>query len=257
MCVDIAPPVSAIISRNSDAICAHSPSSLHRYSFSYLQVRKEKDEHSIAELRVQLTGMDRALSTEIKRRIDLNRSLEKNCQSQIQQMERRLNGIIDERTDLIEERLQAVEQKVEELNLRLGQEAATIPRDIEERGKELGDMLSKLQEDIAVERRDRLNREGRIVKQVEDHRKFVSELMAEEKSAREKSCGEIKAEIADIGSSKAREGESFEQMIQREMQELREAMGREVQERRLEDDEIVAALNRYTENLQETLANAV
>jgi hypothetical protein len=46
-------------------------------------------------------------------------------------------------------------------------------------------------------------------------------------------------------------------MIVRELEELRMAMGQEVQERRVEDDEIVAALNRYTEHLQRSLADSV
>ena len=201
--------------------------------------------------------MDRALTTEIKRRIELSRSVQQTCKSSIHQMENRLKGMIDTRTDLIEKRLVELEEKVVELNLRINQEAEKIPRDIEERGRELGDLLSKLQDDIALERRDRLGREGRLMKQVDDHRKFIEELMTEEKEAREKACGEIRDEVAAIGSTKAREGETFEQMIQREMQELREAMALEVQERRIEDDEIVAALNRYTEHLQNTLANSV
>eukprot|EP00562_Extubocellulus_spinifer_P012217 CAMPEP_0178544762 /NCGR_PEP_ID=MMETSP0697-20121206/3287_1 /TAXON_ID=265572 /ORGANISM="Extubocellulus spinifer, Strain CCMP396" /LENGTH=351 /DNA_ID=CAMNT_0020177295 /DNA_START=86 /DNA_END=1141 /DNA_ORIENTATION=+ len=248
------PLSSARASRNQNVV---GDGSFEEMMKERARIRKEKDENSLTHLRTELTTMDRALSTEIKRRIELSRSVQHACTSRIDQMENRLGGIIDNRTDLIEKRLVALEEKVEDLNVRLQQEVDTIPRDIERRGKELGDLLSKLQDDIALERRDRLGREGRLVKQVDDHRKFIEELMAEEKDAREKSCAEIKNEIAAIGSTKAREGETFEQMIQREMQELRLTMAREVQERRMEDDEIVAALNRYTEHLQDTLANSV
>jgi len=221
------------------------------------RIRKEKDEHSIAELRVQMAGMDRSLSTEIKRRIDLNRSAEKSCSAQVSQMEERLSRIIDDRATLLEERLSAVETKVQELNLRLTEERERIPKDIEKRGEELGRMLKLLQSDLATERRDRLSREGRIAKQVEDHRQFVEQLMEEERAERKQSSDEIRREVARINNSKEREGETFEQMIVRELEELRMAMGQEVQERRVEDDEIVAALNRYTENLQRSLADSV
>ena len=136
------------------------------YSYYTTQIRKEKDEHSIAELRVQMAGMDRSLSTEIKRRIDLNRSAEKSCSAQISQMEERLSRIIDDRATLLEERLSAVETKVQELNLRLTEECERIPKDIEKRGEELGRMLKLLQSDLATERRDRLSREGRIAKPI-------------------------------------------------------------------------------------------
>ena len=229
----------------------------YRYSICTTQIRKEKDEHSIAELRVQMAGMDRSLSTEIKRRIDLNRSAEKSCSAQVSQMEERLSRIIDDRATLLEERLSAVETKVQELNLRLTEERERIPKDIEKRGEELGRMLKLLQSDLATERRDRLSREGRIAKQVEDHRQFVEQLMEEERAERKQSSDEIRREVARINNSKEQEGETFEQMIVRELEELRTAMGQEVQERRVEDDEIVAALNRYTENLQRSLADSV
>ena len=51
-----------------------------------------------------MAGMDRSLSTEIKRRIDLNRSVEQSCAAQISQMEERLGQIIDDRATLLEER---------------------------------------------------------------------------------------------------------------------------------------------------------
>ena len=204
-----------------------------------------------------MAGMDRSLSTEIKRRIDLNRSVEQSCAAQISQMEERLRRIIDDRATLLEERLAAVETKVEELNVRLTEESERIPKDIERRGEELGRMLKSLQNDLATERRDRLSREGRIVKQVEDHRQFIEQLMEEERTARKQSSEEIRQEVARINNTKKREGETFEQMIVRELEELRSAMGQEVQERRVEDDEIVAALNRYTEHLQRSLAGSV
>jgi len=221
------------------------------------QIRKEKDEHSIAELRVQMAGMDRSLSTEIKRRIDLNRSTERSCEAQVAQMEERLARIVDDRAALLEERLAAVETKVRELNVRLTEESERIPKDIERRGDELGRMLTSLQGDLAAERRDRLGREGRIAKQVEDHRQFIQQLMEEERAERKEASEELRREVARIHSTKEREGETFEQMIVRELEELRTAMGQEVQERRVEDDEIVAALNRYTEHLQRSLADSV
>ena len=50
--------------------CALDSTHKRHRTICNLQIRKEKDEHSIAELRVQMAGMDRSLSTEIKRRID-------------------------------------------------------------------------------------------------------------------------------------------------------------------------------------------
>ena len=47
-----------------------------------IQIRKEKDEYSIAELRVQMKALENALGAEIRRRIQLNREIEQRCESQ-------------------------------------------------------------------------------------------------------------------------------------------------------------------------------
>jgi len=218
------------------------------------KLRKEKDEHSVAELRVQLASMDRALTQEIKRRIDLNRSLEHQCAERIAGMEARLTKMVDDRSELVQQRLEDLESKVDELNARFEEEKEKIPRDIERRGKELGDMLGKLQEELGSERRDRLNREGRIMKQISDHGEYVTASIEGEKSERETIVSTLRSRIDAVEKARAAADLRYSETIEAEVQLLREALDREVSERKIEDDEIVEALNRYTEHLQTSLS---
>eukprot|EP00568_Trieres_chinensis_P010213 CAMPEP_0183294322 /NCGR_PEP_ID=MMETSP0160_2-20130417/2714_1 /TAXON_ID=2839 ORGANISM="Odontella Sinensis, Strain Grunow 1884" /NCGR_SAMPLE_ID=MMETSP0160_2 /ASSEMBLY_ACC=CAM_ASM_000250 /LENGTH=283 /DNA_ID=CAMNT_0025455631 /DNA_START=115 /DNA_END=966 /DNA_ORIENTATION=- len=218
------------------------------------RMRKEKDEHSVAELRVQLTSMDRALSQEIKRRIDLNRTLEKQCAERVADMESRLTKMIDERAELVTARLEALESKVEELNSRFEEERERIPRDIERRGKELGDMLEQLQEELSAERRDRLGREGRIMKQLADHGDFVASSVQTEHAEREQAVSDLRRRIQTVEEGRAETDRRNSEQISVELTTLREGLEQEVNERKLEDDEIVDALNRYAEHLQASLS---
>ena len=69
----------------------------------------------------------------------------------------------------MEERLASVQQKIEELTTRFEEEKDRVPREMEARGKELLDMVETFKSDLAEERSDRLSREGRILKQMDDH----------------------------------------------------------------------------------------
>ena len=197
--------------------------------------------------------MDRALTQEIKRRIDLNRTMEKQCADRVSEMENRLLKLIDERSELVTTRLEVLEDKVEELNVRFEEEKERIPKDIERRGRELGDMLEQLREELGNERRDRLNREGRIMRQIADHSDAISSSIELERSEREKIVTELRDRLKKSEEVRADSFRINGTRISEELTGLKESLNREVQERRLEDDEIVDALNRYAEHLQSSL----
>jgi len=57
---------------------------------------------------------------------------------------------------------------VEELTALFEDDKDTVQMDIEARGMELKEILESFQKDVAEQRSDWLNREGRILKQMED-----------------------------------------------------------------------------------------
>lgn len=218
------------------------------------QKRKEKDEHCVAELRVTMNNMDLSLTQEIKRRVEGNKMLETKAREEIAAMEERLTQMLEEKVTLFHERLVTLESKVEDLNQRLEEEQKTIPQDIEEKGKELKDMIASFQNDFSLERRDRLAREGRIMKQLTDHAQDTTERLDEETNERQKDTEELKASLAHHESNRTKADEDFDSLIASELNALKDELRQEAMERRVEDEEIVEALNRYTENLQKSLS---
>ena len=218
------------------------------------RVRRQKDEHSVAELRVQLDGMERALSAEIRRRIELNRTLERRCSERLRDMEGRVGLLIEERAEAVRVRVEAVEVRAAELGRRLEEEAGRVPRDIERRGRELAEMLAKVRDEMDEERSGRLGREGRILRQIAEHREHVEGMVRKEREARAAAVGEVREMLERAGAEGEGEGATLEERVLAEAEELRELAAGEARERRAADDEIVAALNRYTDQLQRSLA---
>jgi len=216
--------------------------------------KREKDEHCVTELRVAMNNMDRSLTQEIKRRIEGNKDLEIKAREEIAEMERRLTLILDDKVNLFQSRLGLMEDKVKELNERLEEEKKSMPKDIEEKGRALKEMLLSFQNEFSEERRDRLTREGRIMKQLTDHAQDLTQKWDNESGERLRDTEELKSRLEHHENNRAQADDAFESLIASELKSLRSDLQQEAMERKVEDDEIVEALNRYTENLQKSLS---
>lgn len=217
-------------------------------------MRKEKEEHSLAQLMIQITAAERALTIETQRRIQSTHAIQKSCTQKIQDMEQNFERILNERSLRVEERLVSVQQKVEELTTRFEQEKDAVPKDMEARGDELKEILNELTAILDTEKSDRLKREGRILKQMDDHFSAIFGAIEKEKSEREHISQGLQARIEENERLRHEMSELSASKIQNEMSELRGIIDKEKQERALGDDQIIMALNSYTQQLQNSLS---
>jgi len=219
-----------------------------------MQLRKEKEEHSLAQVTIQLTAAERALTMETQRRIQSTHAIQKSCTQKITEMERNFERILNERSLRMEERLVSVQQKVEELTNRFEVEKESVPKDMDARGKELKDMLNTFQRELSEERTDRLNREGRILKQMEDNSSTIFGAIEKETNKREEIVYGLQSRIEENERQRTQNEQELQSKLQTEMDELKGMIDREEKERQLGDEEIVNALERYTQQLQSSLS---
>lgn len=218
------------------------------------RMRKEKEEHSLAQVTIQLTAAERALTMETQRRIQSTHAIQKSCTQKIQDMEQSFERILNERSLRMEERLVSVQQKVEELTTRFEEEKDAVPKDMEARGKELREILGTFQNELAEERSDRLKREGRILKQMDDHSSDIFSSIEKETTEREGISQGLQTRIEYNERLRSQSEYELQSKIQNEMSELKGLIDREQQERQLGDEQIIMGLNEYTERLQSSLS---
>lgn len=180
--------------------------------------------------------------------------LEMKAREEIAEMEERMTIMLEKKVEAFQSRLVMLEEKVTELNGRLEEEKNSVPKDIEAKGRELKDLLLSFQNEFSVERRDRLTREGRIMKQLTDHAHDLTQKWDKEKTERERDAHDLKSRLDHHESNRAQADHDFESLISSELKSMRADLAGETMERKVEDDEIVEALNRYTANLQKSLA---
>lgn len=217
-------------------------------------LRREKEEQSLAQVMIQLTAAERALSTETQRRIESTHAIQKSCTQKIIEMENNFQRILDERTRRMEERLVSVQEKVEELAVKFEEERETVPAAMEKTGKELLNMVSTFQQELADERNDRLNREGRILAQMDAHASEIITSIEYETNQREQIANHLQERISTNEHLRARNERDIQDKIENELSDLRGMIDKEKQERMMEDDAIVIALNKYTKQLQSSLS---
>lgn len=218
------------------------------------RLRKEKEEHSVAELRVQMVSMERALAAEVQRRIYSVTQMEAKCRETIGQMELKCQEVLDQRLGHMETRLQQVEQSLGTLTTESHQILShDIPHQIQTQSTILKESLDDLKQSLALERNERLGRDQRLGEQVDQFSNTWNSQMEQERAERLEGMAQVHDTLRLTSDQHQTAAQHLEQTMQDELADLRAQIERERKERTMEDDEIVNALNRYTDYLQTSL----
>ena len=172
----------------------------------------------------------------------------------MQEVEKQFESAMQERTHKIQSHLTKLEEKISELNTQIQNEKQSIPNDIERKGSELQEILKKFQQDFDGEKKDRIHREGRILKQMHDYEEHAQEQLDTIQKDRDDIVLELRQMLEASENGRKEADQKFQDLISKELNSLKKDVQTEIKERKLEDDEIVEALNRYTRNLQSSLS---
>lgn len=217
------------------------------------QQRREKDEHCLAEMRREMSRLEHKLEAEIKKRIEMNKSLQNYCDDQIAQMTASFENLLSDRAKHVDDRLDILTQEIDSLQALVAKEKEEIPTIIESKTNELTQKLVGFMDLFEKERLRRTNQEAIIWKRLSDHEHVTAESLERERHDRELKYSDLKIALDTFTSTRTRGSEKFHAFTQREIANIQNALVAEAQAREREDDEIVEALNRYTAKLQDSL----
>lgn len=200
-----------------------------------------------------MTKLENALASEIKRRLTSQLQLERTCQEQIVAMEERLMERIERQSQFVSSHIKSLEEQMEELQKQVDRVSNEIPKSVELQAQRVSQELSRLSYDVQQEKRDRFSREGLILKQIQDYESSIVGMIEQERNQRQTKL-EFLRDILERNESGRVEADSrFATLIENELTGLKSQLLQEIQERQVEDDAIVDAMNRYISKLQSTL----
>tara|TARA_B110001450_G_C17339490_1_gene366906 strand:- start:78 stop:602 length:525 start_codon:yes stop_codon:yes gene_type:complete len=169
-------------------------------------------------------------------------------------MEKRIREQLQQENDSLQIRLGALEDRVKTLELSWTKDANKQVESIQSKATDLGKSISQIREDQDMERKARLKREGVLLQQVEEHSKEFEDRWILERSERTRQLEQLENQMVRNEARLALEQKKYEERIETELLSLKEELAIEAVERQAQDEEIVAALNRYTQQLQHSLS---
>lgn len=218
------------------------------------QVRKEREDYHIAHIKVQMGRLEDALAAETKRRVDATTALDELARTQVHKMEERVREQLKEENEMLQARLTALEERVRTLEENWVGDANRQMEVVENKAADLSKCIAQIRDDQNMERKARLKREGILLRQVEEHAKDAEDSWKAERKDRTKRLKELEDQIIRNEARLALEQKRYEDRIEEELASLRNEVEAEAVERETQDEIIVAALNRYTKQLQHSLS---
>jgi len=218
------------------------------------RVRKEREDYHIAHIKVQMGRLEYALAAETKRRVDATTALDELARTQVHEMEERVREQLQEENEKLQSRLTALEERVRRLEENWAIDANRQIDIVNSKASDIGKAIARIQEDQDMERKSRLKREGILLRQVEEHAKETEERWNAERKDRVERLKELEDSILRNEARLALEQRRYEDRLDKELTLLKEELSVEIEERQTQDEQIVAALNRYTQQLQHSLS---
>lgn len=218
------------------------------------RVRKEREDYHIAHIKVQMGRLEDALAAETKRRVDATTALDELARTQVHEMEDRVKEQLREENEKLQSRLGVLEERVRRLEENWAIDANRQIEIVNSKASELGKAISRIHDDQDMERKSRLKREGILLRQVEEHAKETEDRWNAERKDRIERLKELEDSILRNEARLALEQRRYEDRLDKELTLLKEELSVEIDERQAQDEQIVAALNRYTQQLQHSLS---
>ena len=240
---------------NSDIDDPNSPNLAHVIRERTRQ-RRAREDAAVAELRVQVSRLEAALKAESQRRVAAVQQIHQQSVRAVTELETRIQQTVREEQERVQERLTQLEERCRLLEMRWQEDVGAVQDSVDQHGTQLKTQLAALQQTVATERQQRKSREQRLRNQMQEMADKYQELWKQERQERLRSFGTLEETMHSVYSSQNANVATFEGRISKALEDLERAVDREQQERHASDEDIVEAFNRYSKNLQDSLAAA-
>lgn len=201
-----------------------------------------------------MVRLEDALAAETKRRVDATTALDELARTQVHEMEDRVRGQLREENERLQNRLTALEERVRLLEENWTYDSNHQVDLVHNKAADITKAISQIRDDQDMEHKARLKRESILLQQVEQHAKEAEHRWTEEHNDRVQRLKELEDRILGNEAGMALEQKRYEDRIEKELTSLKEELEVETEERQIQDEQIVSALNRYTQQLQHSLS---
>lgn len=213
--------------------------------------RKDAEETQLNSLRDNIARLEKTLGAEIKRRVEANKALQGMFEAQVATVQDKLEAGLLDRLDQLHVAVESLNERVDAVTSDFTQAREQYIRDIEDKSAMVAKDAAGLQVAFQNERSDRKERETLIVAKLRDLDGRTVERLAGDQQEMDQKYAALREEFEV--AVKEEHDKRFQDYILEEMAALKNGLVVESQTREKADDDIVIALNHYTNAIQDAL----
>lgn len=234
-----------------------------RFSQFYNDLESEKEHRRVTEeqkrvnLVDQVHKLERNMEAEIKRRMEADKALHATLEHELKSMHEKHNAQMREMQMSLNASIDALSRTFADLHAGLREEKEQRRADVEHILQTTLVKVDETQAALDDERVARLEREAQTLKRVGEDIFRTQEKIDMERVTRENTLSQIQAEVRETISGRAMSDDKFQAVVLGEIANLKNAVQVEREERITEDEQIVHAINDYTQAMQDGLRLAI
>jgi len=218
------------------------------------RMAEEEKRHNLVE---QVAKLERGMEAEIKRRMEADKALQVTVEAEMKAMQEAHHQQMRDIQMSMNASVDALSRTLADLHRELQEEKEHRRMDSERLLATLLGKVDEAQGAVEEERAVRIDRETQNLKRVGEDIFRVQEKVDVERCTREGALTAMQAELREAISSRLHNDDKFQAVVLGEISSLKTAVQLEREERVSEDEQIVFAINDYTQAMQDGLRLAV
>jgi len=216
--------------------------------------RREKDEFRVAELRSTIKEVESEVGEEALRRIEATKALQAWAETQVLSVRTRLEEmLVTQHADSIQ-RVATLTSRVAALEKKFEADQERVLNEVDRRNKELVAALQAFHESFEAERRDRVQREQRILDRLGAAEHEAIAVWDAERLQRENVYMGVKKRLEEAVESRTKNDDRLQASVFIELSAIKNGIAAEASARSQEDNSLAITLNTYVAKLQASLA---
>lgn len=214
------------------------------------RARQEKDEEEYHRLDVDIARLTDILNQEVKRRTETNKAIVGMFEAHMSTVQDKLEAGVTHRLDTLIASVESLNKRVEIVEKDFASSQEGYRADMEDKGRLVAQDIVSLKESFDSEKRERRDRETLMIAKIRDLEERSAEALVKESRELEAQIPLLQEELNTVGHEEDRR---FHNFVFQELAALKTGLLQESQTRETSDDEIVSALNHYTQSVQEAM----
>lgn len=216
-------------------------------------IRKQAEDARVVRMERELGKIEKVIATETKRRIEASKALQVMFEAKLVAMQASFKQELRAAFEPLQERIDALVSRVEKLELTMEQERRDREKEIQRANTEVLNKFKEHQKEFEVEKVTRLQREAQTLKRVGDEVFRIQQKITAERSAREAAVVLMKDDFMTAHKAREKADEVFKSEMLRKMGVVEKDLEVETKNREASEEQLVNALNDYTQALQDGL----